>query len=106
MGPAYWILIAVFSLCVIGYIVYLARKNRPQPVSSVAESGRLVCPFCSSVIADDVKYLGQTVSCPSCCSSFNAPNHYSPSGIPHEAVINIVGGIAMIGFAIWLMTLL
>jgi len=49
---------------------------RVPETPSVPSSGPLVCPYCTHTIADDVRYLGQPVSCPKCFSQFNAPSQF------------------------------
>lgn len=74
MGLIYWVFVAVFFIGAIAVIVSFAQRDARQK-SGISERGALVCPFCSSVLADNVLYLGQQVNCPKCGSSFNAPNY-------------------------------
>lgn len=89
--------IALFALLYVFHRLELMRK-KPESRST---NGPLVCPFCAHHIADSVMYAGQDVHCPNCHSAFNAPNRVSADLNGVTAVINLVAGLAILGFGIW-----
>jgi hypothetical protein len=38
---------------------------------------KIICPYCSVVIAEDVLYAGQSINCPSCHGTLRAPGGHA-----------------------------
>ena len=76
----------------------LARQRRLEPGP---KHGPLACNTCTTIVAGDVCYVGQNLTCPRCGCNVRAP------GIPHRSpAISTRAAIALaIGLAIVLLVL-
>jgi len=71
-----WI-VGIFGVCNFVFLYWMGELPiYAKAPPSVPSSGPLVCPYCTHTIADEVRYLGQPVSCPKCSSQFNAPSQF------------------------------
>jgi energy-coupling factor transporter transmembrane protein EcfT len=69
------VIVAIFVIIgaiVISAFLLFARAARKR-AEMLMRGGPIVCPFCSSVIADNVRYMGQKMTCPHCHGECVAP---------------------------------
>jgi hypothetical protein len=55
------------------------RKRLAAIEAAQPTRGQILCPYCSSLIAEDVLYAGQTITCPSCHGTLVAPGGPGPA---------------------------
>jgi hypothetical protein len=72
-----WMLLAVLVLVGVAWmvwlLVYVVVLARRESKAKAERRGQVVCTYCSEVICEDVKLLGQTVTCPKCHATVKAP---------------------------------
>jgi uncharacterized paraquat-inducible protein A len=72
----------------------LERQKRLEPVP---KHGPLSCNACTSLVAQDIRYTGQKVTCPRCGCNVQAPGTPpSSEAVPTRAVIAAAIGIAIV----------
>jgi hypothetical protein len=69
---AFVIMVGLFVLGVLWLIGNAVDRRKPMR-NEPPTNGPIVCPMCSMAIAADVKYLGQSIACPSCHGLSTAP---------------------------------
>jgi hypothetical protein len=81
-GVATAVIFSVFAGVLWFAVVYdektAARKHDEAArnaaiAAAIPTHGRIACPYCSTAIAEDVLYAGQTITCPSCHGVLAAP---------------------------------
>ena len=86
----------ILALAALAAIVQamLARHQRLQPVP---KHGPLACNSCTTIIAGDVRYVGQELTCPRCGCNVRAPG--TPPGcevVPTRAAIAVAIAVAIL----------
>jgi uncharacterized paraquat-inducible protein A len=87
------ILLAVAAMSAVAQIV-LARQSRLEPAP---KHGPISCDGCGALVACDVHYVGQEMTCPRCGCRLTAPG-VPPSSFQRStmAAITLVIGIALV----------
>lgn len=105
LNPVFQSVVLVLGIMAVGAIVVLLAKpdESDQSSKSVTSSGSkttgpLACPYCKHLIASDVAYESQQVSCPQCHSQFRAPNWRGFTADPgfQAAMVGVVLGLISI----------
>jgi hypothetical protein len=87
-------------------MVHEKRRQAKKDATKALEAqkpthGPVACPFCQTNVAANVRYLGQSILCPSCHGSFTAPDveaeKKSKARKPQAVSISIGTGLMVFG---------